>query len=163
MKNHMARHYFEFVIAAPLVALALAWMAVTPSNKQAAKIIGLTAVAGLQILILHKPIISDGYDPEALIRYARSIRQATEPNAIVMAPLLSAVPLYYSERHIVRDVSSAAAIAQLPILQQEFPGTPIYLAVPPSLASGLPSGRVISATPDAVIVQLSEQSSGQAH
>lgn len=163
MRNHMARHEFEFVIAAPLVALALAWMAVTPSSKQVVKIVALTAAVGIQILILPKPVISDGYDPAALIRYGRSIRQATEPNAIVMAPLISAVPLYYSERHIVRDVDSAESIAQqLPVLQREFPGSPIYLAVPPSLAGNLSVGRVVSSTPDAVIVQLSGQTLGQA-
>ncbi len=163
MKNHMARHHFEFVIAAPLVALALAWMAVTPSSKHVGKIVALTAAVGVQMLILPKPVISDGYDPAALIRYARSIRQATEPNAVVMAPLNSMVPLYYSERHIVRGVGSAESIAeQLPILQREYPGSPIYLAVPPFLAGNLPGGRVVSSTPDAVIVQLSGQSSGQA-
>ena len=163
MKNYTARHHFDFVIAAPLVALALAWMAITPSSKQVVKIVALTAAVGIQSLILPKPVISDGYDPAALIRYGRSIRQATEPNAIVMAPLISAVPLYYSERHIVRDVDSAESIAQqLPVLQREFPGSPIYLAVPPSLAGNLSVGRVVSSTPDAVIVQLSGQTLGQA-
>jgi len=164
MKNHMARHHFELVIAAPLVALALAWMAVTPSGKQLGKIVALTAAVGVQILIFPKPVINDGYDPTALIRYAQDIRQATEPNAIVMAPLHSAVPLYYSERHIVREISGAEAIAQqLPILRREFPGSPIYFAVPQSLAGDLPAGRVVSATSDAVIVTLPLHKSGQAN
>ena len=158
MKNHVARHHFELVIAAPLVALALAWMAVTPSSKPLGKIVALTAAVGVQIMIFPKPVISDGYDPTALIRYAQNIRQATEPNAIVVAPLHSAVPLYYSERHIVRDVSSTESIAQqLPILQREFPGGPIYFAVPPSFAATLPAGPVVSSTSDAVIVKLSGQ------
>ena len=158
MRNHMARHHFEFVIAAPLAALALAWMATAESKNPTLKIGIFIALATLQMLVLHKPVISDGYDPAALIRYAQGIRQLTQSNSIVMAPLVSAVPLYYSDRHIIRAVDNTeSAVQQIPNLRREFPGSTIYLAVPPSLAANFPSERVTASTPDVLIFQLPEQ------
>ncbi|HEX9201010.1 MAG TPA: glycosyltransferase family 39 protein [Acidobacteriaceae bacterium] len=157
MRNHMARHHFEFVIAAPFVALALAWMAATPSKTPALKIGILAALAGVQVLTLPKPPISDGYDSVALIRYGQGIRRFTEQNSIVMAPLVSAVPLYYSERHIVRGVDGAdSAALRLPALRREFPASPIYLAIPPSLLSNFPGGRVAASNGDVVILRFSD-------
>jgi len=156
MRNHMARHHFEFAIAAPFIALALAWLTTFPSKNPSLRIGILASIAGIQILLLPKPIISDGYDPAALIRYGQGIRLATEPNSIVTAPLISAVPLYYSERHIVRGVDSADSIArQLPNLLREFPASPIYLAVPPSLAGTFAGRQVVVSNADVVILRLS--------
>jgi hypothetical protein len=158
MRNHMARHHFEFAIGAPFVALALAWMATLPSKHPALKIGIFAALAGIQVAILPKPSISDGYDPRALIRYAQGIRQSTESNAIVLAPLISAVPLYYSERHIIRGMDDPQSVAlQLPILRREFPSSPIYLALPPALAGGFPGLPVVTANADVVILRLSDR------
>ena len=157
MRNHMARHHFEFVIAAPLAALALAWMATIPSKNPTPKMAILIGLVGIQALILPKPVISDGYDPAALIRYARGIREFTPPNSIVMAPLISAVPLYYSERHIIRGIDSAdMATRELPTIRKEFPASPIYLAVPPFLAGNFPNNRVVASNADVVIMRPSE-------
>jgi hypothetical protein len=161
MRNHMARHEFEFVIAAPFIAVALAWLATAPSKSPTLRIATVAALAAIQILALPKPHISDGYDPAALIRYAQAIRQFTPPDAIVMAPVVSAVPLYYSQRHLVRGVNSPSAAAlQLPSLRRQFPSSPIYLAVPPTLAgsfaaTNFPSSQVASSTSDGVIIRLS--------
>lgn len=161
MRNHMARHHFEFAIAAPFVAIALAWMATTPSKRPALKIGVLAALAGIQIVLLPKPLISDGYDPHALIRYAQGIRQSTEPNSIVLAPLISAVPLYYSERHIIRGIDDAESVAvQVPILRREFPSSPMYLAVPPDLADGFPGHPVVASNADVVILRLFDLNGG---
>jgi hypothetical protein len=152
MKNHMARHHFELAIAAPLIALALAWMATTPSKRPALKIAVIAILAMLQIALLPKPVIGDGYDPKALIRYADAIRESTEPDAIVMAPLISAVPIYYSDRHIIRRVdNSESAAAQLPEVHREFPGHPVYVAAPPVLATSFPEGRTVLSNDDCVI------------
>ncbi len=162
MRNHMARHQFEFVIAAPFVALALAWMASARSKYPGLKIALLAALAGLQIVALPKPSMGDGYDPAALIRYARGIREFTEPNSIVIAPLVSAVPLYYSERHIVRGVTSSdLAALELPILRREFPASPIYIAGPPSLAGMFGDQQVVASNADVVILRPSDLDRGR--
>ena len=164
MRNHMARHQFEFVIAAPFVALALAWMAMAQSKRPAFKIGLLAALAGLQILVLPKPAMGDGYDPEALIRYAWGIRDFTPVDSVVMAPLISVVPLYYSERHIVRGVSdSGLAELELPILRKEFPSSPIYVAVPPSLVGTFPGEQVVAANADVVILRPPPKRRGHKH
>jgi hypothetical protein len=160
MRNHMARHHFEFVIASPLAALALAWMATTETKRPALKTSIFAGLALLQILALPKPRISDGYDPDSLIRYAVGIRNATEPNAIVMAPLVSPVPLYYSDRHIIRGVGdSKSASLQLEQLHTEFPASPIYLAIPPLAASNFSGESAAASTPDVIIFKLQNAAS----
>jgi hypothetical protein len=154
MGNHMARHHFEFVIAAPFIALALAWLCKAPTRTPTLRTGILTGLVGIQMLLLPKPLISDGYDPAALIRYGQGVREFTEPNSIIMAPLVSAVPLYYSERHIVRGVDSAASAALLlPALHRQFPSSPVYLAVPPFLMSNFPGGQIVASNADVVIIR----------
>lgn len=158
MRSHMARHHFEFAIAAPFVALALAWMAVTASRRQSLMIGVLVVLTGVQILVLPRPVISDGYNPQALIRYAQGIREHTEPDSIVLAPLISAVPLYYSERHIVRGISTPEAVArQMSIIRREFPASPVYIALPPLFVGDFPGSRVVASNGDVVILRPYEQ------
>jgi len=65
------------------------------------------------------------------IAYSHDIKHATPPEAIVMVPTTSMVPVYYSERHLIRGVTDPALIRQvdsrLPTL---FPGAPSYFALP---------------------------------
>jgi len=164
MRTHMAIHHFELLIAAPLAAFALAWLAtmelrIGPSKKAALKTAALVVLAAFQLVILPRPKIAQDYSPERLIAYARDIRNSTPPGSIVMAPLESAVPIFYSERHIVRDIADAAAMRdELPRLRREFPESPIYLAIPPFLAGGfapiLSNATVVASTSDAIIVSL---------
>ncbi len=155
MRNHMARHHFEFVLASPLAALALAWMATTQTQRPTLKACVFAALAGIQILLLHKPVIGDAYDSSALIRYAKEIEETTEPDAIIMAPLISSVPLFYSDRHIVRGVGDAkSATLKLKELSTEFPNSPIYLAIPPQLAANLSRENAVAFTSDAAIYKL---------
>jgi hypothetical protein len=164
MRTHTAIHHFELLIAAPLVAFALAWLAtmelrIGPSKKAAMKTAALVVLAALQLVILPRPRIAHDYSPERLIRYARDIRNSTPSGSIVMAPLVSAVPIYYSERHIIRGIDDAAALRdELPRIRREFPDSPIYLAIPPfltgSFASVLSNARVVAFTSDAIIVSL---------
>ena len=156
MKNHVARHHFELAIAAPLVALALAWIATVPSKQPVVKIAVVVLLVMVQMKVLPRPNIGDGYDPDALIRYSDAIRNSTESGAIVMAPLISAVPIYYSDRHIIRRIgNSEAAQAQLPELRREFAGRPIYIAAPPALAGDFPEGRTVLSNADAVVKVIS--------
>jgi hypothetical protein len=137
MHNHTAQHHFEFLIAAPAVALALAWLATRgPQGRQATVQAAVFATqACVQAVVLPHPVISDGYDPTRLVEYGRSIKALTPEGSVVLAPLVSSVPLYYSERHIVRGIESPqAAMAALPGLRSDYPGAQVYLAIPPFLA-----------------------------
>ena len=75
-------------------------------------------------------------NPAGQIRYALDIQNSTAPNSIVFAPTFSAVPLYYSQRHIVRGITNSDVLSgQLPDIRKQFPASPIDLAIPPSLAT----------------------------
>ncbi len=163
MPNHMARHEFEFVIAAPLAALALAWSATvclrtTQSRTAAIKVGAFVALAAIQLVLLPTPHISDGYSPEGLVQYSLAIRASTEPGSIVMAPLVSAVPLYYSQRHIIREIDNGpSAVSEFHLIHRDFPNRPVYLAFPPFLAPNFepkpPGTLTVASTPNAIILQ----------
>jgi len=167
MRTHVAVHDFELLIAAPLTALALAWLAtsdlrVPPTNRACAKAATFVVLAALQVVILptFRPKAQLGdYSSKALIVYANQIKNATEPGAIVLTPLLSAVPLYYSDRHIVRGIANDAALTrELPTIRREFAGAPIYLAIPPFLANQFvgtfSKGKVVASTQGAIVVRI---------
>lgn len=163
MRTHVAIHHFELLIAAPLAALALAWIAtaelrVEPSRASLIKSAAFVALAALQLIVLPHPRIEHDYSPERLIRYAQDIRDATEPGSVIMAPLVSAVPIYYSQRHIVRGVGDVSAVQdELQRIHRDFPGSPIYIAIPPFLSANfaqiLSHQTVVSSTPDAIIAR----------
>jgi hypothetical protein len=139
MHNHTARHHFEFLIAGPVVALSLAWLAtngVTDQLRTATlRMAVLIALVLVQMGLLPHPNMSDGYDPAKLVAYGKAIREATPQGSIVLAPLVSAVPLYYSDRHIVRGLGTPEAVREaLPEVRSAFPDSPVYIAVPPFLA-----------------------------
>jgi hypothetical protein len=136
MHNHTARHHFEFVIAAPAVAICLAWVAIDEIDPKRipVRVLSFVGLALLQTALIPAPAISDGYDPEKLIAYGREIREHTPEDSVVLSPAVSAVPLFYSDRHIVRSVSTPeSALEAVPRIQQLFPRAPIYLAIPPEL------------------------------
>lgn len=75
------------------------------------------------------------------IAYARQIKAATEPGAVVLSPTLAEeAPVYYSERHVIRGVVNDALVDEVvPRLSEVFPGAPVYLALRPGSLEGFPS------------------------
>ncbi len=138
MRAHMAFHSFELLIAAPLVALALAWVA-TPehrnpwSRNEIMKATAVVMYAGI-FAFLPQPVAGGDQNSEEQIRYAVEVGRMTPANSIVLAPTVSAVPLYYSARHIVRGVVSPEVLDfELRDVRENFPDSPIYLAIHPPL------------------------------
>ena len=167
MRTHTALHNFELLIAAPLAALALAWLATAglrigwsgPAALRAAAFVALATLT----LFLPRPITGGDPNPESQIRYAHDIRNSTPAGSVVAAPTFSAVPLYYSERNIVRGVTNDDVLAgQLSDIRKQFPASPLYLAIPPSLAASfgqtLSRATIVSSTPDAIVAKLSNLS-----
>jgi hypothetical protein len=163
MRTHTAYHSFELLIAAPLTALALAWIATAElrirwSSGAVLKAAAFVAVAAAWAILPH-PAAGGDTNPESQIRYALNIRNSTAAGSVVLAPTLSAVPLYYSERHIIRGVANDAVLAgQLEDVRREFPASPIYLAIPPSAAASfgqtLAGASIVSSTADAIVARL---------
>ena len=159
LRNHMAIHHFELMIAAPVVALALAWLAL-PSDWTTATTLQaslLVIAAALQLLLF--PHVPGAPNATSVVNYGLALRTSTPPNAIILSPLDSAVPLFYSERHLVRGIANQSILRQeLPIVRQQFPSAPIYLAVLPNqsseFVSTLHADTFPQSSPDAIIVAL---------
>jgi hypothetical protein len=118
-------------------------------------------VVGLATLwtFLVRPNNGGDRNGEEQIRYALDVREATGADAVVLAPTVSAVPLYYSERHIVRGIANDGVLAEeLQDIRKQFPASPVYLAIPPSLApefgGTLSHATVVRSTPDAIVARL---------
>jgi hypothetical protein len=163
MRTHTAYHSFELLIGAPITALALAWVATADlrirwSSGGVLKATAIVAVAAAWAILPHRAAGGDT-NPESQIRYALDIRNSTAAGSVVLAPTLSAVPLYYSERHLIRGVANDAVLAgQLEDVRREFPASPIYLAIPPSAAASfgqtLSGASIVSSTADAIVARL---------
>jgi hypothetical protein len=143
MRSHVVIHHFELLIAGPVTALCLSWLTLSflnnaPRNRRWTVAILPIAVA-VQLVVLPKPDIPQGPELEPFFQFSRLIATSTNPDAVVISPLFSAIPLYYSERHIVRGITDDASVAAiLPQLHQEFPSARLYLAIPSSFAENFP-------------------------
>jgi hypothetical protein len=164
MRTHVAIHDFELLIAAPIVALALTWLATTdirtcPSWNSALKTGAICTLAFVQAVVLPmlRPKEKQDYSPERIVRYGLDIRNSTEPDSIVLAPLESSVPIFYSERHIVRGIDGDTSI-HLPQIRAEFQGSSVYLAIPPVLAGRfaetLSHATIVASTEDTIVARL---------
>lgn len=68
-----------------------------------------------------------------MIAFGRDIRSSTPPNAIVIVPMPSMIPVYYADRHLIRGVQDRAVLqAVIERMPAVFPGSPVYLALPPA-------------------------------
>ena len=131
MSNHVAAHDFEMLLAAPAAAIALAWTA-TRVRKASVAI-------ALLILTLAQPRIlgTTGIDvpPDTLLGFAHDLRASTPSGSVIISPLISVVPVWYSDRHVVRNISDEESLqVVLPVVKKRFPDSPIYLAAPRELA-----------------------------
>jgi hypothetical protein len=66
-----------------------------------------------------------------------AIRNNTPVDAVVIATTASMVPVYYSERHIIRAVEDETVLKEVfPVVADRSGTRPIYLALLPILDSG---------------------------
>jgi hypothetical protein len=130
MRNHMAVHDIEMQLAAPVAAIALAWVGLAVIKK-GNLIVRTLAV----ILIAIQPWVlgteTSPEDPVQIIGFAQTIRRTAPRDAVVLSPLVSAIPLYYSERHLIRCIPDESALKRvLPYVREQYPHSPLYWATP---------------------------------
>lgn len=135
MRNHMAVHDIEMQLAAPLAAIALAWMATGVMANGITGIKGWTIASLALLLIVIQPWVfgteASPEDPQQILGFAAGIRRATSPNAVVLSPLVSAIPLYYSQRHIIRCIPDESMMKRvLPYVHSQYPNARLYWATP---------------------------------
>jgi hypothetical protein len=71
---------------------------------------------------------------------SKVIRDRTPEGAVVLTPAESLVPVYYSQRHVIRGINSEEWLKwAIPQAHKEFPGTPLFFAVRDSDRHNLPA------------------------
>jgi hypothetical protein len=137
----MAQHEYEVALAAPLFAAAVGLVVASVQRAPVSLLPrrALHIVLGIVLpAVLVLPMIpaarQAGPQPSTreLVAYAREIAGATPPGSVVLAPSASMVPVYYSERHVIRGVTSDRLVERMDAaLDQVFPGAPVFLALEP--------------------------------
>jgi hypothetical protein len=102
-------------------------------------------------------------DPElfAEVEFGKELLRSTEPEAVVITPIESAVPLYYAERHLIQGVESEGLGPALVVARENFPGSPVYLAIPadavPKFAAALREGQIVVRKSGIILVRVANQ------
>jgi hypothetical protein len=135
MPNHVANHNFETLIAAPAVAMALAWggreaLHVLSRSPQArlglGSLVVLLIVPALMLEPLGEVVWNNlewhrgmGWlgllpsvklpphfiEPDPSMRFADEIREIAGPDAVILTPVPGMVHVYYSRRHFIRAIT----------------------------------------------------------
>jgi hypothetical protein len=142
--NHVSIHDFESSIAAPSVALALAWCLVNifknPPSVGSSWVWRLALAFALPAVSL-APLLADTasainrspqMQPDSeLVEQGKEIGRMTEPGSVIVTPAGSPILMFYSERHFIRLVADDDALSRmLPLILRNFaPHTPVYLAI----------------------------------
>ena len=84
------------------------------------------------------------------------IQNNTPPNAVTLAAAESAVPIYYSDRHVVRGIESPELLhLAIPQARAAFPGSPLFFALQdvdrPAFANALPNFVVVARQGDSTL------------
>lgn len=143
MHNQVVDNNFQMLLAVPLVALCvgIAFVrihdAIRDHLPNGALPLRAAAMAGISICLLW-PVLSWSRSrwaepaPTGWVQYSRDVERSTPPNAVVMMPPSSLLPVYYSHRHILRSAHDDEAVALLlGKVDDVFPGSPVFLALPP--------------------------------
>ena len=134
--NFVFIHDYESLFLVPLVAVSLGVALKLGAEWPDGQFRWLATLLVPLILIL--PLIhqsAQGFkkmQQDPAVEYAKDIERNTLASAVVFSSSDSMVPVYYSRRHIIRSVSDDEALRALARKTQEaFPGSDIYLAIPP--------------------------------
>ena len=98
----------------------------------------------------------------AEVEFGLNLLRDTESGSVVITPAESAVPLYYSQRHLIQGVGSERDFrSALIFARKNFPGSPLYLAIPSDLAqkfeAALAEGKIVGRRPGMILVRLANQ------
>jgi hypothetical protein len=149
MRNHLEIHDYEVLLLAPLAALcagaASAWLlgrggegVLRRSTVALVAVLVLVALAGRIAYTTHLLAANAVADPQ--IQFARAVRDAVEPDAIVTHPSRSMIPLYYMRRHTIRSIDSQAVLDdQREAILALCRACPVYVAVPETAAGSFPA------------------------
>jgi hypothetical protein len=168
MPNYVSIHTFPLVLATPFAAIASAvmlnaiWNFLSTGPRH--KTILWVMVYIFPLLVLF-PLIRAIHLHADTLQYGdfSSLIRATPPNAVVLTPCVSFVPIYYSRRHLVRGIQSDQWL-QRSIIEAHaaFPGSPLFLALQDSdrkdFPDTLPHLALLAQQGDSEIYELVDKS-----
>jgi 4-amino-4-deoxy-L-arabinose transferase-like glycosyltransferase len=143
MRNYVSIHPFALVLGAPFLAITsgyvldLIWdrlhTATVADNNRRHLLRVMLIILPLLILYPLFMAVRNARTPFEEPRYhdfSVIIQRNTPPNAVTLSSAESAVPIYYSDRHIVRGIVTPDLLRlAVPQARAAFPGSPLFFAI----------------------------------
>jgi 4-amino-4-deoxy-L-arabinose transferase-like glycosyltransferase len=140
MRNYVAIHPFALVLAAPFLAIASGyilnhiWIVLNSPIGNYSQYLRVTVLI-LPLITLY-PMLTNIRDakipsePPQFQDLSAIIERNTPPDAVTLSPAESAVPVYYSNRHVVRGIATPDLLQlAIPQARADFPGSPLFFAL----------------------------------
>ena len=143
MRNYVSIHPFALVLAAPFLAITSGFVLDCIWNRlHTATVADNNNRHLLWVMLVILPLLTL-YPLLMAVRNARTpfenpqyqdlsivIQHNTPPNAVTLSTAESAVPIYYSDRHIVRGIVTPDLLRlAIPQARAAFPGSPLFFAI----------------------------------
>lgn len=130
----LTRHRPEPYLRLAIIAVALPCMLLMPAI-QAARWAGQLSLPTISSVILAPSQVNrPGF--EQLVCAGMELEHLVPSNGVIVTDMRSAVPLYYSHRHMIRGVVGDDGLDEIrSAIQQQLGGYPVYLALSPNVVS----------------------------
>lgn len=167
MRNYVALHPFPLVLGAPFLAIASGyilgriWEFLDREEPSGPRYLLYVMIVVLPLLVLYPAVTTVQY---ANIPYGAAefqdlsdlIRDNTSPDSVTLSPSESAVPIYYSDRHIVRGIETPELLhLAIPQARVDFPGSRLFFALQdkdrPPFYKALPGFVVVARQGDSTV------------
>jgi hypothetical protein len=143
MRNYVSIHPFALVLGAPFLAITsgfvldLIWdrlhIATIADNSRRHVLRVMLVIFPLLTLYPLFMAVRNAKIPYEVPQYqylSAIIQRNTPPNAVTLSSAQSAVPIYYSDRHIVRGIVTPELLQlAIPQARAAFPGSPLFFAI----------------------------------
>jgi hypothetical protein len=141
MRNYVAIHPFPLVLGAPFLAiasgyiLARIWEFLDAQEPTGHRHLLYVMILVLPLLILYPLVITVQhakipYEAAEFQDLSELIRNNTSPDAVTLSPSESAVPVYYSDRHVVRGIETPELLhLAVPQARVDFPASRLFFAL----------------------------------
>jgi len=139
MREHTVIHQYQVLLLIPAVAIAAGLMldrlrlytgSTVPPRQLQLVLVLFVAVMGMGLVRETYAAWTVAVESQS-VEYGREIEALTPPGAVVLSTANSMVPVYYSRRHMIRGIRDDSILQEvLGPVQQAFPESPIYLAIP---------------------------------
>jgi hypothetical protein len=143
MRNYVSLHAFALVLGAPFLAITSGYVLdLIWDRLHAATLADNNRRHLLRVMLVILPLITlyplfmavrnakTPFQPPQFQDLSGIIQRNTPPNAVTLATAESAVPIYYSDRHIVRGIATPDLLRlAIPQARASFPGSPLFFAI----------------------------------